>query len=55
MAKEIADRRKKLLYKLEKGQKKETEKVDASKAEKFKSMVMLDSISGRTPNTFRRA
>lgn len=41
MAKEIADRRKKLLYKIEKGNKKENEKVDASKAEKFKSMVIL--------------
>lgn len=44
MAKEIADRRKKLLFKLEKGQKKETEKVDASKAEKFKSMVYKEFI-----------
>ncbi|CAD8185836.1 unnamed protein product [Paramecium octaurelia] len=38
MAKEIADRRKKLLFQLEKGKKKEVEKVDASKAEKFKTM-----------------
>ena len=41
MAKEIADRRKKLLFHLEKGKKKETEKVDASKAEKFNSMVLV--------------
>lgn len=41
MSKEIAERRKKLLLNLDKGKKKEPEKVDASKAEKFKSMVHL--------------
>lgn len=46
MAKEIADRRKKLMFKLDKGQKKENEKVDASKAEKFKSMVRKEFIQG---------
>lgn len=40
MTKEIATRRKELLARIDKGAKKQPEVVDASKAEKFKTMVI---------------
>lgn len=45
MTLEIADRRKKLMEEINPTKKKKPEKVDASKAEKFKTMVIHDSLS----------
>lgn len=44
MTKEIAIRRKDLMAKIEKNGPKVPEKTDASKAEKFKTMVIIDTI-----------
>ena len=44
MTKEIAIRRKDLMSKIEKGGPKVPEKTDASKAEKFKTMVLICTI-----------